>query len=193
MWDLKSHKSRGYGFIAFSDINMAKEAINQMQGVVVGNRPIRLNWAQQKNEAPSRLRHKPVEVLALDYSTVLQQTGFHNTTVYLGNLGQSTTDADLYPIMASFGVVLERKIQSERGFAFFKLDTHESAANAICSIIGMVIHGRNVRASWGKDKVSLSLSTNLLAHVPRRESALYFSLWNAVLPRSISSNYTRNE
>jgi nucleolysin TIA-1/TIAR len=94
MWDTTSLKSRGYGFVAFSDIDQAKAAINQMQGVVVGSRPIRLNWASQKSETATtgnRYHKGGANESALDYNQVVLQTGSYNTTVYIGNLNPATT------------------------------------------------------------------------------------------------------
>jgi nucleolysin TIA-1/TIAR len=80
-----------------------------------------------------------------------QASGF-NTTVYVGNLAPFTTQADLIPLFQSVGYLQEVRMQSDRGFAFIKLDTHEHAAQAIMQLQGQLIHGRPIKCSWGKDK-----------------------------------------
>ncbi len=47
-------------------------------------------------------------------------------------------------------------MQADRGFAFVKLDTHENAANAICNLQNVPVHGRPIKCSWGKDRESSS-------------------------------------
>lgn len=101
MWDATSGKSRGYGFIAFADIDDATSAIEEMNGAVIGNRQVRLNWANQKNTLTGGHQHQsndgtqasgsnPVNKI-LRYEDVVVQTGAYNTTVYTGNLSPSTT------------------------------------------------------------------------------------------------------
>lgn len=49
MWDMKSGRSRGYGFVCFNDRNDAEDALQSMNGYVLGDRPIRLNWASHRD------------------------------------------------------------------------------------------------------------------------------------------------
>lgn len=48
MFDTATGKSRGYGFLAFRDKNDAEQAIATMNGEWLGNRAIRVNWANSK-------------------------------------------------------------------------------------------------------------------------------------------------
>lgn len=50
MWDMKTGRSRGYGFVSFSDRLDAENALNKMNGFTLGDRPIRLNWASHKEK-----------------------------------------------------------------------------------------------------------------------------------------------
>ena len=57
MWDMQTGRSRGYGFVSFSDQEQAQIAMDQMQGKELNGRPIRINWAtkrepQQHNNHP---------------------------------------------------------------------------------------------------------------------------------------------
>lgn len=75
-----------------------------------------------------------------------------NTTIYVGNLVPYTSQADLIPLFQGFGYIVEIRMQADRGFAFVKLDTHENAANAIGQLTGTLVHGRQLKCSWGKDR-----------------------------------------
>lgn len=50
MWDMQSGRSRGYGFVSFSDQKDAEQVLNTMNGTIIGNRAVRLNWASHKQQ-----------------------------------------------------------------------------------------------------------------------------------------------
>lgn len=51
MWDMKTGRSRGYGFVCFNDKNDAIDALQTMNGFILGDRPIKLNWASHKERS----------------------------------------------------------------------------------------------------------------------------------------------
>ena len=51
MSDPVSGLSRGYGFVRFTDEGEQNRALNEMQGVYCGNRPMRISTATPKNKA----------------------------------------------------------------------------------------------------------------------------------------------
>lgn len=88
----------------------------------------------------------------LSYEAVAAQTPEYNTTVYVGNLIPFVTQADLIPLFQGYGYIVEIRMQSDRGFAFIKLDSHYNAAMAITHLQNQMVHGRGIKCSWGKDK-----------------------------------------
>jgi nucleolysin TIA-1/TIAR len=158
MWDPNSGKSRGFGFVAFKEKADAERAIATMNGEWLGGRPLRVNWANQKSQQMMQQNafQNPFSQAApaepLKYETVLLQTQNFNTTVYFGNISQSATQADILPLFSNFSNIADIRIHPERGYGFIKLDSHENAAMAICSLNGTMIHGRPLKCSWGKDK-----------------------------------------
>ncbi|KAF5094481.1 hypothetical protein D0Z03_002072 [Geotrichum reessii] len=50
MWDMTTGRSRGYGFVSFSDRASAEQGLNSMNGEWLGSRTIRCNWASQKQQ-----------------------------------------------------------------------------------------------------------------------------------------------
>jgi len=178
MWDMNSGKSRGYGFLAFREKTDAEQAIATMNGEWLGSRAIRVNWANQKTQgapgappgmgsgmssgsgmAASAMRYGEAPPAPMNwaggpqsYETVVTQTPAYNSTVYVGNLVPYCTQADLIPLFQSIGYLSEIRMQSDRGFAFVKLDTHEHAAMAIVQLQGQMVHGRPIKCSWGKDR-----------------------------------------
>ena len=163
MWDMKTGRSRGYGFVAFRDRMEAEKAIAQMNGEWLGSRPIRCNWANQKGQ-PSMSQQQAMQAMGMtpttpyghhqfpsqgaqSYDMVVGQTPQYQTTCYVGNLTPYTTQNDLVPLFTQFGYVLETRFQSDRGFAFIRMNTHEEAAMAICQLNGTNVNGRPLKCS----------------------------------------------
>jgi nucleolysin TIA-1/TIAR len=163
MWDMKTGRSRGYGFVAFRDRADAERALSSMDGEWLGSRAIRCNWANQKGQpsisqqqamasmgmtptTPYGHHHFPTHGVQ-SYDMIVQQTPQWQTTCYVGNLTPYTSQSDLVPLFQNFGYVVETRFQSDRGFAFIKMDTHENAAMGICQLSGYNVNGRPLKCS----------------------------------------------
>ena len=163
MWDMKTGRSRGYGFVAFRDRSDAEKALSSMDGEWLGSRAIRCNWANKKgqhyiaqqselssmvmtNTTPYGHHHFPTHGVQ-SFDMVQQQTPQWQTTCYVGNLTPYTTQNDLVPLFQQYGYVQETRFQSDRGFAFIKMDSHENAAMAICQLSGYNVNGRALKCS----------------------------------------------
>lgn len=163
MWDMKTGRSRGYGFVAFRDRGEAEKALSSMDGEWLGSRAIRCNWANQKGQ-PSMAQQQAMQAMGLtpttpfghhqfpthgvgSYDVILAQTPSWQTTCYVGNLTPYTTPNDVVPLFQNFGFVVESRFQADRGFAFIKMDTHENAAMAICQMNGYNVNGRPLKCS----------------------------------------------
>ncbi|KAI5284483.1 hypothetical protein KEM52_002898 [Ascosphaera acerosa] len=57
MWDMKTGRSRGYGFVAFRERADAEKALSAMDGEWLGSRAIRCNWANQKGNSSTAYKH----------------------------------------------------------------------------------------------------------------------------------------
>lgn len=163
MWDMKTGRSRGYGFVAFRDRPEAEKALSSMDGEWLGSRAIRCNWANQKGQ-PSMAQQQAMSAMGMtpttpyghhqfpshgiaSYEVVLTQTPSWQTTCYVGNLTPYTTPNDVVPLFQNFGFVVESRFQADRGFAFIKMDTHENAAMGICQMNGYNVNGRPLKCS----------------------------------------------
>ncbi|KAJ1337739.1 nucleolysin TIA-1/TIAR [Microdochium nivale] len=168
MWDMKTGRTRGYGFVAFRDRGDAEKALSSMDGEWLGSRAIRCNWANQKGQ-PSIAQQQTLSAMGMtpttpyghhhfpthgvqSYDMIVSQTPAWQTTCYVGNLTPYTTAQDLVPLFQNFGYVIESRFQADRGFAFIKMDSHENASMAICQLNGYQVNGRPLKCSWGKDK-----------------------------------------
>lgn len=167
MWDMKTGRSRGYGFVAFRDRPDAEKALSSMDGEWLGSRAIRCNWANQKGQ-PSIAQQQTMQQMGMtpttpfghhhfpthgvhSYDMIVNQTPAWQTTCYVGNLTPYTAQNDLVPLFQNFGYVIESRFQADRGFAFIKMDSHENAAMAICQLSGYNVNGRPLKCSVSLD------------------------------------------
>ncbi|KNG82352.1 hypothetical protein ANOM_010089 [Aspergillus nomiae NRRL 13137] len=139
IWDLQSGKSRGHGFLIFSDKTDAEQAIATMNGDWLGSRAITVSWANQKPQGSSQNSE------SVSYESILLQAPPDQTTVYIGNLVPYCTQADLIPIFQSLGYLKSIEMHADQGHASVHLDTHEHAAMAICQLHGQMVHGRPIK------------------------------------------------
>lgn len=149
--DPATNRSKGYGFVSFRIKEDADRALREMNGEWLGGRAIRCNWA---NTRPGRggLTPGPVNAPApSDIAAIAAQTPLTNTTTYIGNLAPDVNEAMLQQAFSEFGLVEEIRIQREKGFAFVRFNSHDSAARAIAYLNGRIMGSRPIRVSWGKD------------------------------------------
>ncbi|KAG0175054.1 hypothetical protein DFQ30_001051 [Apophysomyces sp. BC1015] len=177
MWDQTTGKSRGFGFVAFRDKADAEQAIATMNGEWLGSRAIRCNWANQKTtggQTPSMSVERQYAISAsMSYEQIFAQSPPYHTTVYIGNLPHGITrtykticndsfanashvEQDLAPYFQQYGYVSDIRLQTDRGFAFVKMDTHANASTAIFALQGFQLGGRPAKLSWGKDRLGNS-------------------------------------
>jgi len=160
MWDPnKPGHTRGYGFVAYRKKEDAQRALTEMNGEWLGGRAIRCNWANQKGEKIddqiSNFGKALQQTNGMEYAAVLTQASLNNTTVYVGNVNQDITQIHLQNSFNEYGAIEEIKLQPEKGFAFVRYQTHESAARAICGVHLKVVAGRTLKCSWGREKEAL--------------------------------------
>jgi len=145
--DPQTLKSKGYGFVSFTKKVEAENAIALMNGQWLGSRSIRTNWATRKppssrNDANS----KP-----LTFDEVYNQSSPTNCTVYCGGIASGLSEDLLQKTFAHFGSIQEIRIFKDKGYAFIRFSTKESAAHAIVAVHNTDVNGHTVKCSWGKE------------------------------------------
>ncbi|CAK7356486.1 unnamed protein product [Dovyalis caffra] len=153
MWDQKTGRSRGFGFVSFRNQQDAQSAINDLTGKWLGSRQIRCNWATKgaaSNEDKQSSDSKSVVELTNGTSedgkeatnNEAPENNPQYTTVYVGNLAPEArnfshhlhvTQLDLHRHFHALGagVIEEVRVQRDKGFGFVRFSTHAEAALAI--------------------------------------------------------------
>jgi len=161
MRDPTSNRSKGYGFVAFRIKEDADKALREMNGEWLGGRAIRCNWANQKMR-PGTSSSTPA-MSSNEVSSISALTSPTNTTVYVGNIAPEVSEQTLHAAFQDYGTIEEIRIQKEKGFAFVRYSTHDSATRAISGVNGKVLGSRAIKVSWGKEMVA---PTQIPAGVP---------------------------
>ncbi|KAK1315235.1 Polyadenylate-binding protein RBP47B [Acorus calamus] len=162
MWDQKTGRSRGFGFVAFRNQNDAQSAINDLTGKWLGSRQIRCNWATKgaganddKQSSDSKSVVELTNGSTEDNQETVNEDGPENnqqyTTVYVGNLAAEVTQLDLHRQFHALGAgaIEEVRIQRDKGFGFVRYSTHAEAALAILMGNGRILFGKPIKCSWG--------------------------------------------
>ncbi|KAH9665290.1 Oligouridylate-binding protein 1B [Citrus sinensis] len=114
MWDQKTGRSRGFGFVSFRNQQDAQSAINDLTGKWLGSRQIRCNWATKgagNNEDKQSSDAKSVVELTNGSSaedgkettnTEAPENNPQYTTVYVGNLAPEASDHTPHPLAFYF-------------------------------------------------------------------------------------------
>ncbi|XP_041370690.1 nucleolysin TIA-1-like isoform X3 [Gigantopelta aegis] len=150
--DPQSMKSKGYGFVSFVNKLDAENAISGMNGQWLGSRPIRTNWATRKPPAPMQKENRwSSDVKPLNYDEVYGQSSPTNCTVYCGGVATGLTEEILRKTFSPHGTIHEIRVFKDKGYAFIRFNSKESAAQAIVAVHGTTINEQVVKCSWGKE------------------------------------------
>uniref|UniRef100_K7KIR9 RRM domain-containing protein n=1 Tax=Glycine max TaxID=3847 RepID=K7KIR9_SOYBN len=167
MWDHKTGRSKGYGFVSFRDHQDAQSAINDMTGKWLGNRQIRCNWATKGAGGSSneeKINDSQNAVVLTNGSSGCPDNNPSYTTVYVGNLPHDVTQAELHCQFHALGagVIEEVRVQRDKGFGFVRYNTHDEAALAIQMANGRLVRGKNMKCSWGSKPTPPGTASNPL-------------------------------
>lgn len=189
MWDQKSGRSRGFGFVSFRNQQDAQSAINDLNGKWLGSRQIRCNWAtksagsseeKQMSDAKSvvELTNGSSDDGAEKTNEDAPENNPQYTTVYVGNLSPEVTSVDLHRLFHSFcaGVIEDVRVQRDKGFGFVRYSSHDEAARAIQLGNARILFSKPIKCSWGsKPTVPGTSSTPLpppaAGHIPAMDVA----------------------
>ncbi|XP_027907695.1 oligouridylate-binding protein 1B-like isoform X2 [Vigna unguiculata] len=175
MWDQKTGRSRGFGFVSFRSQQDAQNAINDLTGKWLGSRQIRCNWAtkgaggieeKQNSDAKSvvELTNGSSDGKEVSNSDAPENNAQY-TTVYVGNLASEVTQLDLHRHFHSLGagVIEEVRVQRDKGFGFVRYSTHAEAALAIqMGNAQSLLLGKQIKCSWGSKPTPPGTASNPL-------------------------------
>ncbi|GMI82160.1 oligouridylate binding protein 1B [Hibiscus trionum] len=175
MWDQKTGRSRGFGFVSFRNQQDAQSAINDLSGKWLGSRQIRCNWAT-KGASSNDDKQSSDAKSVVELTNGSSEDGKENTneapennpqytTVYVGNLAPEVTQLELHRHFHALGVgvIEEVRVQRDKGFGFVRYSTHAGAALAIqMGNTQSFLCGKQIKCSWGSKPTPAGTSSNPL-------------------------------
>lgn len=152
--------SKGFGFVRFYSSAAQQSAIEEMSGVIIGSRPIRVGPADGPNTASTNgiasLESK-LDSGAYSKITIAQLqpnpsefTDPHNTTVTVKGLSSKLSETELATYFISFGDIVSCNILSYLNEGTVKFYTRESAEAAVLFMHGFSAHGCRFAVGWGR-------------------------------------------
>ncbi|KAF4517816.1 hypothetical protein B566_EDAN008922 [Ephemera danica] len=87
----------------------------------------------------------------LTFDEVYNQSSPTNCTVYCGGITNGLTEELMQKTFSPFGQIQEIRVFKDKGYAFVRFSTKESATHAIVAVHNTDINGQAVKCSWGKE------------------------------------------
>ncbi|KAL3285697.1 hypothetical protein HHI36_000228 [Cryptolaemus montrouzieri] len=152
--DPQTLKSKGYAFVSFVKKAEAENAIQAMNGQWLGSRSIRTNWSTRK-PPPPRTEKPNLRNKQPTFDEVYNQSSPTNCTVYCGGFINGLSEDLMQKTFSPFGAIQDIRVFKDKGYAFIKFATKESATHAIETIHNTEINGQLVKCFWGKENGGL--------------------------------------
>ncbi|WZZ19187.1 hypothetical protein YC2023_112276 [Brassica napus] len=147
--DRATGRTKGYGFVRFSDESEQIRAMSEMNGVPCSSRPMRIGpAASKKGVSGQRDSYQSAA------SGVPTDNDPNNTTVFVGGLDPTITDDHLKNVFSQYGEIVHVKIPAGKRCGFVQFSEKSCAEEAIRNLNGMQLGGTTVRLSWGRSPSS---------------------------------------
>lgn len=161
--DPVTYKTQGFAFVTFRLRADALAAMEAMNGQLLNNRPLRVDWAKGKTSGSTKPDEDSImsdvkkETLSLE--SILTQTSINNVTAYVSGLSVNTSEETIRNAFNAFGTIREiripesvKAVASDTMYAFVRYVDHASAARAIfASQSGATVDGKPVHVHWGRE------------------------------------------
>ena len=150
MIDSTTRQSRGYGFVKFSNEEESKRAIEEMNGLYLAGRSIRLSVAVQKKPTNALTSNIPSgSSSSASFSNVLAAAAAgaqfdpsdpNNSTIFIGGIDATISEDDLQKTFSPFGSIVQVKIpKTQTGCGFVTFSDKNEAVLAIQHMNGLTI------------------------------------------------------
>lgn len=195
MVDPATGMSKGFGFVRFFTEDAQQSALRDMNGVIIGERPIRVGAATGGNTDASGASKRgketsgeaPAVILAQKQPPLTPFTDKNNSVITIRGISASITREELISHFISFGNMIYCRVEYAKRTAQIKYYLRGSAEQALLFMHGFVINGCRLTLRWGREEV---VSSGKLRFSPVDKSSKYVAAEKAppvfgVLPYNI--------
>jgi nucleolysin TIA-1/TIAR len=135
----KNRKPFNYAFVEYAENTSAEAALDALNGRVLNNSTIRINWAYHSQQA-------------------IKDSEFFN--IFVGDLSSEVDDEQLSETFMPFGSMIEARVMWDmttgrsRGYGFVSFRQSIDAENAIRAMDGQFVGSRMIRCNWAAQRPS---------------------------------------
>ncbi|KAK6202739.1 uncharacterized protein RJT21DRAFT_83085 [Scheffersomyces amazonensis] len=157
MFDPATKTSKGFGFAKFNSQETMEKALEELDGIIVGGRAIRVGQAaNSSNNVVVSSENKVIETrkVNINHSQIQpplnQFTDPNNTTLLINGLGSKFSEDDLTKHFLSFGDIVSLKLSNDFTSATIQYYFRSSAETALLLLHGSIINNCRIDINWGK-------------------------------------------
>ncbi|XP_050305152.1 poly(U)-binding-splicing factor half pint isoform X4 [Anthonomus grandis grandis] len=151
-WDPVTQKHKGFAFVEYEIPEAAQLALEQMNGVMIGGRNIKL-MQSSKNPDQNRLvvgrpSNMPQAQAVIDE---IQEEAKQYNRIYVASIHQDLTEEDIKSVFEAFGPIVYCKLaqgstgNKHKGYGFIEYETAQAANEAIASMNLFDLGGQYLR------------------------------------------------
>ncbi|CAG2101768.1 unnamed protein product [Medioppia subpectinata] len=137
-WDPITQKHKGFAFVEYDLPEAAQLALDQMNGVMIGGRNIKVGRPSNMPQAAPIIEQ-------------LQQEAKSYNRIYIASIHQDLSEADIQSVFEAFGKIKVCKLTASqypgkhKGYGFIEYDGDQSALDAITSMNLFDLGGQYLR------------------------------------------------
>ncbi|XP_013626566.1 PREDICTED: RNA-binding protein CP29B, chloroplastic-like [Brassica oleracea var. oleracea] len=156
IYDKVTGRSRGFGFVTMSSVSEVEAAEQQFKGYELDGRPLRVNAGPpppKREDSFSRGPRSSFGSSGSGYGGGGGGGAGSGNRVYVGNLSWGVDDMALESLFGEQGKVVEARVIYDRdsgrskGFGFVTYNSAQEVQNAIRTLNGADLDGRQIRVS----------------------------------------------
>ncbi|XP_010529882.1 PREDICTED: RNA-binding protein CP29B, chloroplastic-like [Tarenaya hassleriana] len=164
IYDKITGRSRGFGFVTMSTVEEVESAAQQFNGYEYEGRPLRVNSGPPPPRREESFSRGPRSRSSFQGSDSGPRSSFpgsgsgSSNRVYVGNLSWAVDDMALESLFNEQGKVVEARVIYDRdsgrskGFGFVTYNSPQEVNNAIRSLNGADLDGRQIRVSVAESR-----------------------------------------
>lgn len=157
MTDANTGTSKGFGFVRFSTAEDQHAALKEMNGVVIGERAVRVGLANssgpdQTTTNKSRLDSSTTTKLLQQQPPISPSTDPFNCVLSIEGIERAITREDLVSRFVPFGTLVYCRLDYKAHVAHIKFLLRTAAETAFTFMSGCSINGCNLSLRWGREE-----------------------------------------